>query len=221
MKFPSSASRESQYFTAGLIMADTALGIGLPLQSHQQLSWAQTMERLALADDASETNPNQISTEFVLRMLGLEPACADLNGAVSNLIQANKESHEAETIEEHFKSKGREAHHSLGILRYQLPAEVSGRHEPLWQQLSRVAQSGMFVDSFIDSLDDAQHFSQFSALELSLGSLRSFMQVSKGIHSQTWVSLLRSAHAYGLDVHVLKKPLRILGNKRHNQAAFK
>ncbi|MGE5327740.1 MAG: hypothetical protein ACM3KH_00215 [Thiobacillus sp.] len=201
MNFPDREHRVEQYRTTGLMIADVAKDIGLPISDKISDQWAETMARLATADDISETDPHNLTPETLLEYLNL-PDNYMLLVSCARLLAANIASHKATTIKEHFASRSAEASESLNLLKYQCAYNLSFNIDT-WNQLDQLSRLAIHADSLVDAREDAKRLPQFTARQLSINALVNIINCAHKIRPQTWMAIQRSAKKTGFDKHMI------------------
>ena len=208
MGFPTASEREAQYRICGEVMADTANGIGLPIDAVTMDRWSDTMARLATADDISEATPEAFSDPVILvRELGLDTGQPCLVDAAAGLLDANTRSSTSSALADHFTARRDEAKYSMDLLRYQSPN--SSKHPQAWQELEGLCITGIYVDSLFDAIKDAKRLPHFTASQLAMGSLKHFVRSLRSLQPETLGSFRRAAHRVGMDRYILAKPKRL------------
>lgn len=180
--------RAAYYGQCGSMLAQLASVLGQPIPTATSEQWSNTMSRLSLADDASELSPEHFTTFSALDILGLDQSNPALVKTVEQLLTANRDSHEAHSISAHFQARGREAARTSDLLRYQSPEHIL-TNNGLWEQISRVAIAGVYLDSLLDAQEDSDRLEQFSASQLAIGATLHLAKITPRIHIRTWRSL--------------------------------
>jgi len=208
MGFPSASEREAQYRICGEVMANTANGIGLPIDDVTADRWGDTMARLATADDISEATPEAFSDPAILvQELGLDTDQPCLVDAASGLLDANTRSSNSSVLADHFAARRDEAKYSMDLLRFQSPN--SNKQPAAWQELEGLCITGIYLDSLFDAIKDAKRLQHFTASQLAIGSLKHFARSLRALQPETIVSFQRAAHRVGMDRYILTKPKRL------------
>ena len=170
--------------------------------------WSLTMGKLAKADDMAEESPEFfLSGISLIGYLELDTTNSRLVESAGKLLEANLASSSTRTIRSHYSARTQEALHSASLLRFQSPEEIR-ENEDLWAQLGNLAITGIHLDSLIDARKDSLKLPQFTALQLTTGALTEMTKYARRINTQTWNSILRQSHNFGLDQYMVKKLIR-------------
>lgn len=208
MKFPSGEHRQEQYAACGLMVAETARGIGIPIGHDLGLAWADMAGRLAAADDLSEQDPQAMTPVSLLERLHLDVNNPSLERSARDLLEANIRSHRAVTIDSHFEARGHEAHHTFGLLHHQ-SGDLATNYLDQWSQLYALTRLGTYLDCLRDAREDAQEL-DFSARQLALGALRHGAREMRQLRLGTLTAANIAAHEVGARAYILAKPFQML-----------
>ena len=199
-RFPDKDNKAEQYRVAGVILGETAVGIGLDVPEDERQRWGEVMAGLTEADDAFEANRGVYSAEELLEHLGMPVDDENLQRYAGQLLTASGAALDTTDIREHFDYRGEEAAACADLLCHDCRVRDQGKNEDSWEQIRRVSVAGQYLDSFRDAgQDSAANLDQFGAMQLRTHALARLARITPTIYPSTWRALARSGHRRGLD----------------------
>lgn len=209
MMFLESLPRGELYRVGGVLLAETAVNLGIPLGTDMVRQWGNTMCRLATADDISETTPEVFHDPLVLvDALDIPTRNRALLSAADGLLRANERSRGADTMSEHLRARADEARFSMHLLKHQ--TAQAGRYAPAWRQLEHLSVASIYVDSLFDAREDAASLEGFSVGELAIGSFKEGLRSMRAIRPFTYHALRQALRKNNMGLYFAAKPLRAL-----------
>lgn len=213
MSSPKITNRAEVYTQCGVIFANTAARIGVPMSSGDKDRWVETMQRLETADEISEEQPEVFAEPSNLLDHLRLPTSEALLRASANLLGAAAAAPKADTINRHFLHRANEALACVDLLAYNHD-RAEAPHA--WDQLNRIAVAGNMLDSTGDAVKDSEKIPQFTAAQLAVGGLRRFVETAATIDPLSWSALMHESAREGLVSYYIKKPVRILRYARQS-----
>ena len=199
--YPGREDRPGQYRAAGIILGETAQGIGLDVPEDEQQRWGYMMGRLATADDTFEGDRDYYEPGSLLEHLGLDPDEPELQRYAADLLDAMEGVLAADQIGEHYDFRRGEAVACVDLLSH----EARDRNDDTntWSQIYRVSLAGQYLDSIRDAHEDVAEHGNFSVAQLQVHGLKRFVSTAVKVYPRTWRQLTRASHRHGLDRYLV------------------
>jgi hypothetical protein len=201
---PGKADVADIYEVGGLVLAGTGNQIGIPLDGSDQIRWGRIMRGLVSYDEISEADPREVDDPArVLDCLGLDTTDERLADHAKQLAEASQEADRAPTIVTHFDQRKREAVSCANLLRYSCKPGLADAYERQWDQIARLSEAGIFLDSTRDAKEDVvDKLPQFTSRQLALGGLWRAGQTMLSVKPETWVAFVGNMRKQGFNVRL-------------------